>query len=164
MVQLYLLCLVREGKLRLSLSGKSAPVDVLDYTNLAEISFKVPILDSISRVQRLRPPQGWEVLAPFAALLMEDESLRDYTDDESARRGLRAAMDFMNAQRENTTVLVEDVKAVFSVIGVEDSWLSDLERWNKFYQARIDPRDEMAYLRQALHDAFGYATMDQDSA
>ncbi len=37
MVQLYLLCLAREGRIRITLSGRNLPVEAIDYTNMAGI-------------------------------------------------------------------------------------------------------------------------------
>ena len=58
MVQLYLLCLVREGKIRILLSGRKAPVEVIDYGNISTIDFKAAVLESFHEIQRVKPPEG----------------------------------------------------------------------------------------------------------
>ncbi len=73
MVQLYLLCLVREGKIRVSL-GRNIPVDAIDYGNIADIDTRLPFSTPSTRFSELKPPEGWELLAPYAAVLLEDET------------------------------------------------------------------------------------------
>jgi len=77
MIDIYLLCLVREGKLRILLSGKgAATTEYIDYTNIADLTFNAALLNSKTKVQRLKAPEGWPVLAPYAAILLDDESLK----------------------------------------------------------------------------------------
>ena len=63
MIDIYLLCLVREGKLRILLSGKGAGTDAIDYTNIADQSFNAALLNSMTKIQRLKAPEGWPLLA-----------------------------------------------------------------------------------------------------
>ena len=89
MIDIYLLCLVREGKLRILLSGKgAATTESIDYTNIADLAFNAALLNSMTKVQRLKAPEGWPVLAPYAAILLEDESLED--DPEGRRHYQRS--------------------------------------------------------------------------
>ncbi len=82
MIDIYLLCLVREGKLRILLSGKGAATnEYIDYTNIADLTFNAALLNSMTKVQRLKAPEGWPVLAPYAAILLEDESLKTIQKD-----------------------------------------------------------------------------------
>src|ERR1019366_6398004 len=76
MIDIYLLCLVREGKLRILMSGKGGATDAIDYTNIADQTFNAALLNAMDKVQRLRAPEGWPVLAPFAAILLDDEALK----------------------------------------------------------------------------------------
>ena len=82
MIDIYLLCLVREGKLRILLSGKgAATTEYIDYTNIADLTFNAALLNSMTKVQRLKAPEGWPVLAPYAAILLDDESLKTIQKD-----------------------------------------------------------------------------------
>ena len=89
MVQLYLLCLVREGKLRINLSGRNLPVEVIDYSNINGIDFKVAVLDSFNQIQRLKPPEGWETLAPFAAVILGDPAIQTVHEDADIQGALQ---------------------------------------------------------------------------
>ena len=84
MIDIYLLCLVRDGKLRITLSGKgAATAEYIDYTNLADLTFNAALLNSMTKVQRLKAPEGWPVLAPYAAILLDDETLKSIQKDGS---------------------------------------------------------------------------------
>ena len=98
MVQMYLLCLVREGRLRITLSGRNLPVEVVDYSNIAGIDFKVAVLDAFHQVQRLKPPEGWETLAPFAAVLLDDPSLNTVHEDADIQDAIQRLMTFKDEQ------------------------------------------------------------------
>ena len=63
-IGIYILCSVKEGKIRIGCSGKgSATVDHIDYTNIADLAFNAALLNSMQRIQRLEA-EGWPVLAP----------------------------------------------------------------------------------------------------
>jgi hypothetical protein len=81
MIDIYLLCLVKEGKLRILMSGKGLFADAIDYTNIADQTFNTALLNSMAKIQRLKAPEGWPVLAPFAAILLDDESLKTIQKD-----------------------------------------------------------------------------------
>ena len=98
MVQMYLLCLVREGKIRITLSGKNLPVEIIDYSNIAGIDFKVAVLDAFYQVQRLKPPEGWEILAPFAAVLLDDPSLQTVHEDADIQDAIQRLITFRTDQ------------------------------------------------------------------
>jgi len=54
MVQMYLLCLVREGHIRIAMAGRNLPAEAVDYSNVASLDFKVAVLDAFDQVQRLK--------------------------------------------------------------------------------------------------------------
>src|SRR3954466_11526647 len=53
MIDVYLLSLVRQGKLRVTLSGKAASTaEYLDYSNLEDTPFNAALLNGMAKVQR----------------------------------------------------------------------------------------------------------------
>ena len=88
MIDIFLLCLVREGKLRIVLSGKGAAAEAIDHSNIGDQNFNAALLNAMAEVQRLKAPEGWPVLASFAALLLEDESLKTIQKDGDITRAL----------------------------------------------------------------------------
>jgi len=56
-VQIYLLCLVREGAIKIGLNAKSGlQFQHIDYSNIAEVDFSAKILDSLTDIQKLARP------------------------------------------------------------------------------------------------------------
>jgi hypothetical protein len=171
MVQLYLLCLVKEGKIRISLSGRNIPVEAIDYSNIDQIDFKVAVLEAFDQIQRLKPPEGWEVLAPFAAVLLVDDSLRTARQEADIQAGIQRLLKFKEERLEPfkllRTGMVKLLQEIAFVTGpVSNSGepllatghqdlLERLEAWERFLAS---PRgsDPIAYSLNALDQAFGY--------
>ncbi|NTU80341.1 MAG: hypothetical protein HGA45_13355 [Chloroflexales bacterium] len=67
-IQLYLICLVRQGRLRLSVGPRSGlSMSTIDYSNLAEIDFSARILGTLTEIQKVAQPERWEVETPDAS-------------------------------------------------------------------------------------------------
>lgn len=156
MVQLYLLCLVREGKIRITLSGRNVPVEVVDYSNIAGIDFKVAILDAFYQVQRLKPPEGWEILAPFAAVLLADPGLHTVHEDADIQDAIQRLIAFKNEQLKPIQNLQAGMTDLFAEIQQVNPLADRLQAWEKLLKAQVDPLDPIPYLRNALEKAFGY--------
>ncbi len=163
MVQLYLLCLLRDGKIRISLSGRSAPVETIDYTNIADIDFKTSVLDAFDQIQRLKPPEGWDLLAPFAAILLEDESVRSAKEDADIRAAIQNLLDFKEKKQEEIKLLQEGLADLFEEIGGVNPLDEHLDDWGKFLTSQVDKSDPIPYLRSALDKGFGYHIYQEDN-
>jgi hypothetical protein len=71
MVQIWLLCLVPQGRVRVHVSSKSGLNEqFIDYSNIAGIDFSVKVLDALTEVQKMAKPENWEVLRPYAEKLL----------------------------------------------------------------------------------------------
>lgn len=162
MVQMYLLCLVREGKIRITLSGKNVPVEVVDYSNISGIDFKVAVLDAFYQVQRLKPPEGWEVLAPFAAVLLADPSLKTIHEEVDIQEAIQRLITFKTEQLKPTQNLQTGMTDLFTKIQQTNPLADQLVLWEKFLKAPIDAVDPIPYFRNALDKAFGYQIYQQD--
>jgi hypothetical protein len=162
MVQMYLLCLAREGKIRITLAGRSMPVEVIDYSNIAGIDFKVAVLDAFYQVQRLKPPQGWEVLAPFAAVLLADAGVQTIHVDADIQNAIQSLIAFKADALKDTQNLQAGMTALFSEIGQKNPLAERLAAWEKLLKAPIDVADPIPYFRNALQKAFGYPIYQQD--
>ena len=163
MVQLYLLCLVREGKIRISLSRSSAPVEAIDYTNIADIDFKTSVLDAFDQIQRLKPPEGWDLLAPFAAILLSDESVRSAKEDAEIRAAIQNLLDLKEKKQEEIQLLHDGLTDLFEEIGGVNPLKDHLDDWGKFLTSQVDKSDPIPYLRSALEKGFGYHIYQEDN-
>ena len=163
LVQLYLLCLVREGRLRILLTGHRAPVAVIDYGNIASIDFRTAVLDTFHEIQRLEPPEGWEVLAPFAAVMLDDDGLRVAGDDAEIQSGVQQLLRFKEESQEPFLSLMSGLADLFDEIQKPNPLEEQLEAWSKFLTSRVDASNPITYLRHALDDAFGYHVYQDDA-
>ena len=156
MVQLYLLCLVREGKIRISLSGRNAPVEAIDYTNITDIDFKTSVLDAFDQIQRLKPPEGWDLLAPYAAILLDDETVHAAREDADIQAAIQRLLAFKDEKKTDIQNLKEGLEDLFEEIGGTNPLDEHMEDWLKFHNSHVDRNEPIPYLRSALDKAFGY--------
>ena len=163
MVQIYLLCLVQTGKIRIGLrpaSGLSAPID---YSNIAEIEFSTKILDSFNEVQKMAQPENWDVLRPYAEKLL-NEIIPPTFDDaviSSYRKKLRELFD---KERDHSNRISTRAKNLFDYLKIENPYQSDLEQTAKLYSHNLDGGDDINLILYALKSAFGYKAFDENTA
>lgn len=157
MIDIFLLCLVREGKLRILMSGKGAGTDAIDYTNIADQIFNAALLNSMARIQRLKAPEGWPVLAPFAAILLDDESLKTLQKDGDITTALDRLKKWREQCRPEVEALIERLDALMADIQQENPVADSLASWLKFFTANIDDAEAISHLLNAFDTAFGYS-------
>jgi len=163
MVQMYLLCLVREGRIRITLAGRNMPAEVVDYSNISALDFKVALLDGFDQVQRLKPPEGWEVLAPFAAVLLQDDTVKGIREDAEIQKSVQRLLEY------KTNALVAFRKFHHGLLDLFTEWERPfssedrLSEWEKFLLSPADATDPIAFLRNGLEEAFGYPVYHEET-
>jgi hypothetical protein len=163
MIDVYLLSLVRQGKLRISLSGKAtATVESIDYANLEEITFNAALLGGMAKVQRLRAPEGWAVLAPYAAVLLDDETVKTVQQDADIQKAVMRLLDFHTTQKPAVGALAERLKELFDEIRLANPVAETLADWKAFFESEIDRSEPIAHLRNALDRTFGYKAYEDN--
>jgi len=163
MVQLYLLCLVREGRIRITLSGRGLPADALDYTNIASIDFKTATLDGFDQIQRLKAPEGWEILAPFAAVLLNDEAVRAVRDDADIQSAVQRLLLYKREALEPCRKLRKTLEDLFKEWGLPFGASAHLAAWEGFLAGPVEIADPIPFLRAGLEKAFGYPIYHDES-
>jgi hypothetical protein len=164
MIDIYLLCLVREGKLRILMSGKAAVTDAIDYTNIADQTFNAALLNAISKVQRLKAPEGWPELAPYAAILLDDESLKSIQKDGDITTALDRLRKWRDQRRPDVEMLIERLDTMMADIQQPNPVAGDLNSWKAFLSAKIDDTEAISHLLNALDTSFGYTCYAQQEA
>ena len=165
MIDIYLLCLVREGKLRILLSGKgAATAEYIDYTNIADLTFNAALLNSMTKVQRLKAPEGWPVLAPYAAILLDDESLKSIQKDGDIATALDRLRKWREQRKPEVEALIERLDALMADIGQTNPVADCLSSWKAFLSAKIDDTEAISHLLNALDTSFGYTCYAQQEA
>lgn len=165
MIDIYLLCLAREGKLRIVLSGKgAATAETIDYTNIGDITFNAALLNSMTKVQRLKAPEGWPVLAPYAAILLDDDSLKQIQKDADITAALDRLKKWRDQHKAEMDALIERLDHLMSEIQQTNPVADTLNSWNVFLSAEIDDSDAISHLLNALDTAFGYTCYAQQKS
>src|SRR5208283_1161963 len=165
MIDIYLLCLVREGKLRILLSGKgAAATEYIDYTNIADLTFNAALLNSMTKVQRLKAPEGWPVLAPYAAILLDDESLKTIQNDGDIATALDRLRRWREQRKPEVEALIERLDALMGDIGQPNPVADCLSSWKAFLSAKIDDTEAISHLLNALDTSFGYTCFAEQEA
>ena len=165
MIDIYLRCLVREGKLRILLSGKGAATnEFIDYTNIADLTFNAALLNAMTKVQRLKAPEGWPVLAPYAAILLEDESLKSIQMDGDITTALERLRKWPEQRKPEVDALIERLDGLMADIGQPNPVADCLSSWKSFLSAKIDDTEAISHLLHALKTFFGYRCYTQQEA
>lgn len=162
MIQLYLLCLVRDGSLLITLSGKGLPVEAVDYSNISTIEFKTATLDAFDQIQRIKPPEGWEILAPFAAIFLGDENIKAIREDAEIQSSVQLIQQRKNDALEPYKNMHIGLKNLFEAIEQPLSIAEHLAEWERFLAAPVEIGDPIPFLRSALEKAFGYPIYHED--
>jgi hypothetical protein len=165
MLDVYLLCLVREGKLRVTLSGKGAgALPHLDYTNIADVTVNAALLNSMARVERLEAPAGWPVLAPYAAVLLQNDGLKALQRDTEIQKAVAALLQFRDAERPQADDLARRLDDLLADVGQPNPIAETLAAWKQFLAAPVEAAHAIPHLLNALDTAFGYrAYADNES-
>lgn len=168
MVQLYLLCLAREGKIRIALAGRNLPAEAVDYSNIAGLDFKAAVLDGFDQIQRLQPPEGWELLAPYAAALLGDPAIAAAREDVEIQAALTRVLAYRQENAEPFRRLHAGLTDLFAEVGPESetcsALLDRLAAWGKFLSAPVGQDAILPRLLNALDDAFGYRVYRDETA
>lgn len=163
LIQLYLLCLVREAKIRVTLAGRNQPVEYIDYTNIADIDFRVAVVQGFAQVQKLQPPEGWTTLAPFAAVLLDEDAVRTVQQDAEIQQRVQQLLGLKAKQASRIEKVRTTLDELFAEIGITNPLQDDLAAWEKFWTSQVEPDLAIQYLRHALEQAFGYRVFAEDT-
>jgi RNAse (barnase) inhibitor barstar len=156
MVQLYLLCLAREGRIRITLSGRNLPAEAIDYSNIAAIDFKMATLDAFDQIQMLKPPEGWGILAPFAAVLLNDDSIKSVGEDVEIQKSVQRIIEYKKENLEAFHKLRQGIEDLFKEMGKELELSERLAAWEAFLACPVEIANAISFLRNGLEKAFGY--------
>src|SRR6266567_2928120 len=104
----------------------------------------------MTKTQRLKAPEGWPVLAPYAAMLLDDESLKTIQKDGD----IAAALDRMRKWREQkqpeVETLCERLDGLMADIQQTNPVADCLASWKAFLSDKIDDAEAIAHLLSAF--------------
>lgn len=164
-IDIYLLSLVRQGRLRVTLSGKAtATAESIDYSNIEEITFNTALLNGMAKVQRLKAPEGWAVLAPYAAVLLGDGSIRNVQQDAEINAAVKKLLEFHAGQKAPVEKLAGRLGDLFADIRQANPVAETMADWKAYFAAEIDRTEPIPHLRHALDQAFRYKVYEDNEA
>jgi hypothetical protein len=164
MVQLYLLCLVQTGKIRIGLSTKAGlPFSHIDYQTIKGIDFSARILDALTELQKMEQPKNWEVFRPFAEAFLGKPipSTHDDTVIAPFRVELR---DLFSKEKEEVSRTVSNASKLFGDLHTSNPYEGVLKQFESFFKT-VDPEniDDVLYrLKEVLgYDAFETGVVEE---
>jgi len=164
MIQIFLMCLVREGKVRITANPKSGlPFQVIDYTNIASIDFSTKILESLADIQKVAKPENWEVLRPYVEKLLGKEI--PVTHDDSVISSYRAELISLFAmEKEDSVRLKERSKTLFETLKAVNLYAKELSQIASLFASDVAGNDDINRILYALKESLGYQAFDTNTA
>lgn len=160
MIQIFLLCLVKQGKIRISIGPKSGlSYSSIDYSNIADIDFSTKILDSCTEVQKLAKPENWEAIQPYAEKIL-GESIRSTQDDSEISRYRTKLREKFTREKEESVRIQSRSKGLFEALNTCNPYEKEIGQFVKLYSVDIQSSNDIATILYALKDAFGYQAFD----
>lgn len=162
MVQLYLLCLVQTGKIRISLNARvGLPFSYVDYQTIKEMDFSTRILDALTEVQKMEQPKNWEIFRPFAEALL-GETIPSTHDDTIIAPFRVKLRDLFRKEREEVSRTVSNASKLFGDLHTSNPYEKVLAQCERFFQtADVENIDDVLY---QLKEVFRYSAFDSGVA
>jgi len=162
MVQIYMLCLVREGRIRLDVSPKAGlSSKTIDYSTLAGIEFTAKVVDSILSVQKIAQPENWDVLRPYAEKLLGEE-IKPTHDDAVISEYRSKLVKLFAVEKGPSSSTKERALSLFDVLKSANPYATELEQVANLFAASVESGNDISQILQALKDAFGYQAFDEN--
>lgn len=164
MVQIYLLCLVRQGKIRITVAPKAGlPFPFLDYANIAEIDFSARIPDSLNEVQKVARPENWEVLRPYAEKLL-DETIPASCNDAEITRYRARLRDLFAREKEEAQRTANKAKTLFDFLKTTNPYAKEVRQFANLFAVDISAGNNLAMILFGLKESFGYQAFDANAS
>jgi hypothetical protein len=156
MVQLYMLCLVREGRVRVTVGAKAGlAMPIIDYSNIADVDFSTKLLDALGEIQKVAKPENWEVLRPYAEKLLDMEI--PATQDDAAISEHRLKLRELFAQeKEASSQIASRAEGLFDALKTDNPYETELAQVVKLFSATVEGGDDISLILHALKEAMGY--------
>jgi len=160
MVQIYLLCLVREGRVRINVNPKAGlPGPALDYSNISEVDFSTKILDLLEEIQKVARPENWDILRPYAEKILCVEI--PSTNDDAIISEHRARLRQLFVQEKEISLRTANrARGLFEMMKTKNPYETELNQVAKLFSADIESGDDINLVLYALKEAFGYQAFD----
>lgn len=163
-IQIYLLCLVRTGKIRIHMGPKNPLGESsIDYTNIDTIDFSTKILDAMGELQRIARPENWDVLRPYAEKIL-GESIPENADDAAVTLFQKRLFTTFSGEKEQAARTLERAQSLFNQMAITNPYAQDLGRIAALFSLDIDENDLIEKILYGMKDALGYGAFERNSS
>jgi len=164
MVQIFLLCLARHGKIKIGIASKAGlPFPMIDYSNIGDTEFSAKILEAFTEIQKMEKPENWEALRPYAEKIL-DQTIPS-THDDAVISGYRTKLQEEFAkQKEATERLSSKSKGLFETLNRPNPYITELAQITVLFAQDISSGNDIQMALYALKKAFGYKAFDDSQA
>ncbi len=164
MVEIYLLCLVKTGKIRMTVGPKSGlPDHVIDYANIASVEFSVKVLNALEEVRKVEKPENWDVLRPYAEKLLK-RTIPENENDAAVTRYREELKKLFLLEKEVSARIEERAAAFFETVGAENPYRPELEQVARLFATNLESGNDIQLLLYALKEIFGCKAFDDNRA
>jgi len=161
MVQIFMLCLVREGRIRVTIGPKAGlPNKVYNYSNLAEVDFSAKVLDSLIEIQKVAKPENWEILRPYAEKLLNEELPSTHDDALITEYRAKLRQLFAN-EKEVSSRVASRAGSLFETLKKTNPYKAEVSQVVKLFSTNIEEGDDINLILYALKEAIGYQAFDK---
>jgi len=163
-IQIYLLCLARTGKIRIHMGPKNPLQDQsIDYTNIDSIDFSTKIVEAMGELQRIARPENWDVLRPYAEKIL-GESIPENADDATLTMIRNRLFTSFAEEKEQAVRTVERSSSLFTQMGITNPYAQDLGRIAALFSIDVDENDFIEKVLYGMKDALGYGAFERNSS
>ncbi len=157
-VQLYLLCLVQTGKIRIALNARAGlPFSYIDYQTIKEIDFSARVLDALTEVQKMEQPKNWETFRPFAEALLGKAIPQTHDDTIIAPYRIELRKLF-SEEKEQASRTLNNASKLFGDLQSPNPYEMELQQFESFFKT-VDAEniDDVLY---RLAEVFDYSAFE----
>jgi len=160
-IQIFILCLVREGKVRINTTSKAQlQPSYIDYTTIGTIEFSRKILDNMESLQKMEKPENWDVLRPYAEILLNEE-IPETADDMQIARYRQRLRDLFAEEKEKSARIKDRAARLFAIIEQDNPYQDDIDKAAILFSHDLGDNDiDMALY--GLKKAFEYSAFDEN--
>ena len=160
-VQVYLLCLLRLGKIQIQMENKSGlSFALLDYSNLETVEFSVRVLDSMEKVQKVAKPENWDILRPYAERLLS-ATLEETPDDALISQYRQQLRQHFAEEREEASRIKRLAQDLFNMLELSNPYQEEVMQAEALYQTEIESGNDINLILYALKEVFTYRAFDE---
>ncbi len=161
LIQLYLLCLVQTGKIRLTVSSKAGLSNsTIDYTTIKTIDFSARILDNLVELHKMTRPKNWDTLRPFVEALLNITISATY-DDAMVTKHRADLRTLFREERDESQDILSRTRALFAILEVPNPYQRELEQFVQFFTLNLGD-DEIDQILLQLAHVFQYTALEEE--